>query len=63
MTTLQLLWFVIMVFLAAGYAVLDGYDLGVACWLPWAGGDRRLRTLVRAILPFWDGNEVWLLAV
>lgn len=62
MSTLQLVWFVILAFLVCGYAVLDGFDLGVGVLTAFARGDGRRRLLIRAISPFWDGNEVWLLA-
>jgi cytochrome bd ubiquinol oxidase subunit II len=62
MTALQLTWFLILAFLVCGYAVLDGFDLGVGSWTLFAGNDQRRRLLIRTISPFWDGNEVWLLA-
>ncbi|MBN2494607.1 MAG: cytochrome d ubiquinol oxidase subunit II [Deltaproteobacteria bacterium] len=59
---LQLSWFVLFGALLAGYAVLDGFDLGVGVLSLAArsGDERRLHIL--AIAPVWDGNEVWLLA-
>jgi len=60
MSALQAVWFGILVFLVGGYAVLDGFDLGVGVLLAFARDDRRRRLLLRAISPFWDGNEVWL---
>ena len=62
MSALQLTWFLVLCVLVCGYAVLDGFDLGVGVWTLFAGGDRRRRALIEAISPFWDGNEVWLLA-
>ena len=45
------------------YVVRDGYDLGVGILFGFAR-DRELRdTMVKAISPFWDGNEVWLVLV
>ncbi|OGD24982.1 MAG: cytochrome d ubiquinol oxidase subunit II [Candidatus Aminicenantes bacterium RBG_13_63_10] len=62
-SALQTLWFFLVGFLLAGYTLLDGYDLGVGCLLPFlAEREEEKRTLIRAIGPFWDGNEVWLLA-
>jgi cytochrome d ubiquinol oxidase subunit II len=60
MSALQVIWFVLIAVLLATYAVLDGFDLGVGIWHLFAKGDGR-RTLLNAIGPFWDGNEVWLL--
>jgi cytochrome d ubiquinol oxidase subunit II len=61
MTWLQITWFVLIVVLIAGYAVLDGFDLGVGFWHLLSRGDRERRILLNAIGPVWDGNEVWLL--
>lgn len=61
MSILQSIWFGLIALLFAGYAVLDGFDLGVGIWHPFTRGERERRTLLNAIAPFWDGNEVWLL--
>jgi cytochrome d ubiquinol oxidase subunit II len=61
MSALQITWFVLVVVLIAGYAVLDGFDLGVGLWHLVARGDGERRTMLNAIGPVWDGNEVWLL--
>ena len=47
--------------LLAGYAILDGFDLGVGVLHLFARDERERRIHVGAIGPFWDGNEVWLL--
>jgi cytochrome d ubiquinol oxidase subunit II len=57
---LHFIWFVLMGVLLAGYAVLDGFDLGVGILHPLAGDDRERRLFLNAIGPIWDGNEVWL---
>jgi cytochrome d ubiquinol oxidase subunit II len=54
------LWFVLLGVLLAGYAVLDGFDLGVGIMHPLAQGDHQRRVMLNAIGPIWDGNEVWL---
>jgi cytochrome d ubiquinol oxidase subunit II len=57
------LWFVIVALAIAVYAILDGFDLGagfVSAFVARTPEERR--TVQRAIGPFWDGNEVWLLA-
>jgi cytochrome d ubiquinol oxidase subunit II len=41
------------------YVVLDGYDLGVGMWLPWAS-DEEKDMMIASIGPFWDANETWL---
>jgi cytochrome d ubiquinol oxidase subunit II len=56
-----LLWFVITGVLLAGYAVLDGFDLGVGILHPFvARDDHERRVVLNSIGPLWDGNEVWL---
>ncbi|HEX6851871.1 MAG TPA: cytochrome d ubiquinol oxidase subunit II [Candidatus Polarisedimenticolaceae bacterium] len=57
---LHLVWFGLLGILLAGYAVLDGFDLGVGILHPLAKSDLERRTFVNAIGPLWDGNEVWL---
>ena len=55
------LWFVILGVLLAGYAILDGFDLGVGMLhLFVAKGDHERRLVLNSIGPLWDGNEVWL---
>jgi cytochrome d ubiquinol oxidase subunit II len=61
MSTLQIIWFLLIGVLLGGYALLDGFDLGVGLWHLGAKGDRERRLLLNAIGPVWDGNEVWLL--
>lgn len=59
---LQIAWFFLLAVLLAGYAVLDGFDLGVGMLhLFLARTDRERRLLMNAVGPVWDGNEVWLL--
>jgi cytochrome d ubiquinol oxidase subunit II len=58
---LHVLWFFILGALLAGYAVLDGFDLGVGTLhLFVARTDAERRIVLNAIGPVWDGNEVWL---
>lgn len=60
--TLQTLWYVLVAVLITGYAVLDGFDLGVGILhLLVAKDDRERRISLNSIGPVWDGNEVWLL--
>ncbi len=57
------LWFMILTGLLIGYAVLDGFDLGVgALHVVLARSDAERRVTLNAIGPVWDGNEVWLIA-
>lgn len=62
MTALQITWYLLVGVLLTGYAILDGFDLGTGIlYLFVAREDRERRTLLNAIGPLWDGNEVWLL--
>jgi cytochrome d ubiquinol oxidase subunit II len=61
MSELQVTWFPLVGILLAGYAILDGFDLGVGFWHLFARKDEERRIFLRAIGPVWDGNEVWLL--
>jgi len=48
--------------LFAGFLFLEGFDYGVGILLPFLGkNDTERRTIINAIGPVWDGNEVWLL--
>jgi cytochrome d ubiquinol oxidase subunit II len=59
--TLCVIWFVIEGVLLAGYAILDGFDLGVGILHPFvAKTDVERRLSMNSIGPMWDGNEVWL---
>jgi cytochrome d ubiquinol oxidase subunit II len=56
-------WFTIVSGMLAVYAVLDGFDFGVGIIHRLvARTDPERRTVLAAIGPVWDGNEVWLLA-
>lgn len=61
MSAYQVTWYLLIGLLLAVYAILDGFDLGVGFWHLRAKGDKNRRTLLRAVGPHWDGNEVWLL--
>jgi cytochrome d ubiquinol oxidase subunit II len=57
---LNTVWFLLVGILLAGYAMLDGFDLGVGALHLFAKTDEQRRTFLNAIGPVWDGNEVWL---
>ena len=60
---MEAVWFVIVSGMLAVYAVLDGFDFGVgAIHRIVARTDEERRTVLAAIGPIWDGNEVWLIA-
>lgn len=60
--SLQVIWFLLVGILIIVYAVLDGFDLGVASLFNFlAKTPEEKKSLSQTIGPFWDGNEVWLL--
>ena len=60
---METIWFICVALMVAMYVLLDGFDLGAgAIHLIAARNDRERRTIIRAIGPVWDGNEVWLIA-
>ncbi len=55
--------FIVIAFMLTTYVLLDGYDLGVAVIAPLvARTDRERSVAMASIGPFWNGNEVWLIA-
>jgi cytochrome d ubiquinol oxidase subunit II len=57
------LWYAIAVFMLTAYVVLDGFDFGAGALHPFvAKSDAERRQVLAAIGPYWDGNEVCLLA-
>jgi cytochrome d ubiquinol oxidase subunit II len=57
---LNTIWFILVGVLFTGYAMLDGFDLGLGALHLCTKDDTERRTLINAIGPVWDGNEVWL---
>src|SRR5580700_10643757 len=56
-------WFCILALMLTAYAVLDGFDFGAGIvHLFVARREDERRTVLAAIGPLWDGNEVWLIA-
>jgi cytochrome bd ubiquinol oxidase subunit II len=59
---LRLIWWLFIGVLLIGFAIMDGFDLGVAMILPYvARDDAERRVTINTIGPFWDGNQVWLI--
>jgi len=57
------LWFLVLGLMLVAYSVLDGFDFGAGVLhLFVAKTDAERRVVLAAIGPFWDGNEVWLIA-
>lgn len=60
--TLRLIWWLLLGILLIGFAVMDGFDLGVATLLPAvARTDDERRIVLNVIGPVWEGNQVWLI--
>lgn len=57
---LNTIWFLLIGALLSGYAILDGFDLGVGMLHLIVKEDEERRIMINSIGPVWDGNEVWL---
>jgi cytochrome d ubiquinol oxidase subunit II len=56
-------WFAVLALTLTAYSVLDGFDFGAgALTLVLGKKEAERRAIIAAIGPFWDGNEVWLIA-
>ncbi|MGL4734064.1 MAG: cytochrome d ubiquinol oxidase subunit II [Enterovibrio sp.] len=59
--TLRLIWWLLIGVLLIGFAITDGFDMGVGMLLPFIGKtDSERRVMINSIAPHWDGNQVWL---
>lgn len=59
---LRIIWFVLLAVLIIGFAIMDGFDMGVAILFPFiATRENEKRILLNSIAPFWDGNQVWFI--
>ena len=60
--TLRIIWWLLLGTLLIGFAVMDGFDLGVGAIFRFIGkGDEERRVLIESIEPVWDGNQVWFI--
>ena len=60
--TLKLAWWVLIGVLLIGFAVTDGFDMGVGALLRIIGKtDNERRVMMNTIGPHWDGNQVWFI--
>ncbi|MDA0116968.1 cytochrome d ubiquinol oxidase subunit II [Vibrio sp. T11.5] len=58
---LRLIWWVLIGVLLVGFAVTDGFDMGVGALVPVIGkNDTERRVMINSIAPHWEGNQVWL---
>jgi len=59
---LRVIWWVILGVLLIGFAIMDGFDLGIAAIFRFIGrADEERRALLEAIEPVWEGNQVWFI--
>lgn len=60
--TLRVIWWALLGVLLIGFALTDGYDLGVGALLPFVGRtDQERRLVINAIAPHWEGHQVWFI--
>src|SRR5437764_811377 len=57
-----MIWWLILGALLIGFAIMDGFDLGVGATFRFMGRtDEERRALLESIEPVWDGNQVWFI--
>src|SRR5450432_4680909 len=60
--TLRILWWLILGLLLIGFAVMDGFDFGIAALIRVLGrDDAERRALLESVEPVWEGNQVWFI--
>ncbi len=60
--TLKVIWWLLLGILLIGFAIMDGFDLGVGMLLPFiARTDTERRVVINTVGPVWEGNQVWLI--
>ena len=60
--TLRVIWWLLLGVLLIGFAIMDGFDLGVGILLPFvARSDGERRVVINTVGPVWEGNQVWLI--
>lgn len=59
---LRFIWWLLIGVLFIGFAITDGFDMGVGALLKVVGkNDTERRVMINAVAPHWDGNQVWLI--
>ena len=60
---MEITWLFILAFMLTMFILLDGFDFGAGIvMLFWSKNEDEKSRILKAIGPFWDGNEVWLIA-
>lgn len=61
-TVLRLIWWALLGILLIGFAIMDGFDFGIAMLQPFvARNDVERRVLLNVVGPVWEGNQVWFI--
>ncbi|MBI5447236.1 MAG: cytochrome d ubiquinol oxidase subunit II [Gammaproteobacteria bacterium] len=59
---LRVIWWILLGVLLSGFAIMDGFDLGIGILLPWVSRtDNERRIVINSIGPVWEGNQIWLI--
>jgi len=59
---LKVIWWLFIGVLLIGFAITDGFDLGVGTLLPFLGrNDEERRVIINSMGPVWEGNQVWFI--
>lgn len=59
---LRVIWWLLLGILFMGFAITDGFDLGIAAMFPWvARTEEERRVVLNTIGPIWEGNQVWII--
>lgn len=59
---LRVIWWLILGVLLIGFAIADGFDLGVGATFRWVGRDEeQRRAILESVEPVWEGNQVWFI--
>ena len=59
---LRFIWWILIIVLLVGFAITDGFTMGVLNLLPVIGKSNvERRIMINTVAPHWDGNQVWLL--
>ncbi|MTH62721.1 cytochrome d ubiquinol oxidase subunit II [Paracoccus shanxieyensis] len=59
---LRVIWWLLLGVLLIGFALTDGFDMGVGALLPFAGKtDTERRVIINTVGPVWEGNQVWFI--
>jgi cytochrome d ubiquinol oxidase subunit II len=59
---LRVIWWALLGVLLIGFAMTDGFDMGVGALLPFVGrNDTERRVVINTVGPVWEGNQVWFI--